>query len=75
VDELGRRRDLAIGPDRPVAVVEVEIRDDAGQVDIGLPIGVDRADIAPVGDADSGAKSARRSARNDAPTALPFLTM
>ncbi len=49
VDELGRRRDLRIGPDRPVAVVEIELRDDVGQVDVRLPIGVERADVAPVG--------------------------
>ena len=47
--ELRRRRDLAIGPDRPAAIVEVEIGNDVGQVDVGVPIGVDRADVAPVG--------------------------
>ena len=48
VDEFRRRRDLAVGPDRPGAIVEVEVGDDVGQVDIGRPIGVDRADVAPV---------------------------
>ena len=48
VHELGRRRDLAVGPDRPGAVVEIEVGDDVGQVDVGRPIGVDRADVAPV---------------------------
>ena len=49
VHELGRRRDLRKGPDRPVAIVEVELRHHVGQVDIGLPIGVERADVAPIG--------------------------
>ncbi len=49
MDEFRRRRDLAIGPDRPAAIVEVEVGNDVGQVDIGGPIGVDRSDIAPIG--------------------------
>ena len=49
VDELGRRGELDIGPDRPALVVEIERRDDVGEVDVGLPVGVDRADVAPVG--------------------------
>ena len=47
--EFGRRGDLGIGPDRPVAVIQVERGDDRGQVDIRLPVRVQRADIAPVG--------------------------
>ncbi len=48
--ELGRRGDLGKGPDRPVAIVEIELRHDVGEVDIGLPIGIDGAHVAPVGD-------------------------
>ena len=47
--ELGRRGDLGIGPDRPVAIVQIERRDDRRQVDIGFPVGIQRADVAPVG--------------------------
>ncbi len=43
VHELGRRRDLGKGPDRPVAIVEIELRADVGEIDIGLPVGVHRA--------------------------------
>ncbi|PAV92443.1 hypothetical protein WR25_20465 [Diploscapter pachys] len=49
MDELGGWGDLRIGPDGPFVVVDVELRDDIGEVDIGLPIGVDRADVAPIG--------------------------
>ena len=49
MDEFRRRRDLPIGPDRPAAIVEVEIGNDVGQVDVGGPIGVDGSDVAPVG--------------------------
>ena len=45
---LAGGRDLAVGPDRPGAIVEVELGDDVGQVDVGLPIGVDRPDVAPI---------------------------
>jgi hypothetical protein len=44
VHEFGRRSDLGEGPDRPVAVVEVERRPEIGQVDVGFPLGVDRPD-------------------------------
>jgi hypothetical protein len=44
-----------------------------GQVDIGLPIGIDRADVAPVG---LGSKDERTQERvKRCATALPFLTM
>jgi len=49
VHELGGRELLLVGPDAPVGVVEVERGDDAGEVDVGLPVGVDGADVAPVG--------------------------
>ena len=49
MDELCRRRDFGIGPDRPLAVVEIEGRREVGEVDIGLPERIDRADVAPVG--------------------------
>ena len=64
--ELRRRRHLAIGPDRPFLVIEVEVGHDIGEIDIGLPIGIDRADIAPIG-VRPPPRSARRSARSDAP--------
>src|SRR3546814_7842203 len=47
--ELGGRGDFGIGPERPAPVVEVERRHHVGQVDICLPIGVDGADVAPIG--------------------------
>ncbi len=49
VDEFGWRGQFGIGPDRPVAVVDVEFRGHAGEVDVGGPIGVERADVAPIG--------------------------
>lgn len=49
VDELGWRCDLGIGPDRPRAIVEVELGHHVGEIDVGAPIGVDGAGIAPVG--------------------------
>ncbi len=65
VHEFRRWRDLAKSPDRPVAVVQIELRHDIGQVDIGGPIGIDRADVAPIGGrlgvrADAGALEAMR---------------
>ena len=59
VNEFRRRRDLAIGPDRPAAVVEVEVGDDVGKVDIGGPIGVDGPDVAPIGLGLLGRRHAR----------------
>jgi hypothetical protein len=49
VDEFGGGRDLGVGPDRPVAIVEIQRRDDGGEVDVGFPVRVERADVAPVG--------------------------
>ncbi len=49
MDELGRRRQLGIGPQRPFAIVEIQVRHDVGQIDVGFPIGVHRSDVAPVG--------------------------
>ena len=46
--EFGGGDDLGIGPDRPFVVVEVQFRHEIGQVDIGLPEGIDGADVAPV---------------------------
>ena len=42
-------RDLGIGPKRPAAVIEIQLRHYIGQVDIGFPIGVHGSDIAPIG--------------------------
>ena len=49
VHELGRRQLRLVGPDRPAGVVQVELRDGGGEVDVGVPVGVDGADVAPVG--------------------------
>ena len=46
--ELGRRQLFLVGPDRPVGVVHVERRLHGGQIDVGFPVGVDGADVAPV---------------------------
>ena len=51
VHELRRRVRRLIGVDRPVPVVEVQDRVDLDQVHAGLEIGVERADVAPVGGA------------------------
>ncbi|CCC96390.1 protein of unknown function [Azospirillum baldaniorum] len=48
-DELRRGQLLLVGEDRPLAVVHVELRRDVAEVEVGLPIGVDGADVAPVG--------------------------
>ena len=48
VDELRGRGELGVRPDRPLVVVEVEGRQELGEVDVGLPERVDRADVAPV---------------------------
>jgi hypothetical protein len=49
MDELRRWLQFGIGPDRPLAVVNIEFGRHIGQVDIRLPIGVDGSDIAPIG--------------------------
>ena len=46
--ELRGRRDLSVRPDRPSAVIEVELWGEVGEVDIRRPIGVDGSDVAPV---------------------------
>ena len=48
-DELGRRQLLLVGPDRPVVVVEVQLRGHLGQFHVGFPVGIDGAGVAPVG--------------------------
>ena len=48
MDELSGRRDFGIGPQRPASIVEIELRDHVGQIDIGFPIGVDRAHVPPI---------------------------
>ena len=47
--ELRRRQVRLIRAHRPVVVVQVEQRIDGRQLDVGLVVGVDRADVAPVG--------------------------
>ena len=48
VDELGRRELRLVGPDGPARVVQVEQRHGGGEVDVGVPVGVDGAHVAPV---------------------------
>ena len=47
--ELRRRQIRLIGADRPVIVVQVEQRIDRDQIDVRFVVGVERADVAPVG--------------------------
>ncbi len=58
--EFRRWQLLLVGPDRPVAVVQVELRHDVRELHVGFPVGVDRADVAPVGHSPS---VCRRSCR------------
>src|SRR5689334_15133423 len=46
--ELRRRLLHLIGPDRPVLVVDVELGSHVHQLEIGVVIGIDGADVAPV---------------------------
>ena len=48
-DELRRRQVRLVGADRPIVVVHVQLRIDRDQVHVGLVVGVQRADVAPVG--------------------------
>ena len=73
VDEFGRRRDLAISPDRPFTVIQIERRDEIRQVDVGFPERVDGAGVAPVG---LGLRPAADAAVGErCATALPWLTI
>src|SRR5262249_34630053 len=47
-DELRRRQLRLVGADRPLAVVQVQHRVDADQVHVGLVVGLQGADVAPV---------------------------
>ena len=47
--ELGGGILLLIGPDGPYLVIEIELRVDADEFHIGLPKGIHRAHVAPVG--------------------------
>jgi hypothetical protein len=47
--ELGRRQLHLQAEDRPLVVVQIELRHHMGQVEVGLPVGVEGADVAPVG--------------------------
>ena len=47
--ELGGRIGVAGTPQRPLAIIKVEFRLDGTQVHVGFVVGVDGADIAPVG--------------------------
>ena len=46
--ELGRSGDDLVRPDRPFSVIHVQLGHRIGEVDIGFPIGIERADIAPI---------------------------
>jgi hypothetical protein len=46
--DLGRRPLLRTGVDDPVGVVQVELRPVLEQGEVGLPVGLDRADVLPV---------------------------
>src|SRR5271157_978245 len=48
--ELGGRIGVAGAAQRPLAIVQVEFRLDGAQVHVGFVVGVDGADITPVGD-------------------------
>src|SRR6185312_1071900 len=47
--ELRGRVGIAVGPQRPLAVIEIQRRFDGAQIHIGFPVSLDRADVAPVG--------------------------
>ncbi len=49
MNEFRGRHDFAVRPDRPIPVVQIERGDEIREVDIGLPIRVDRPGIAPIG--------------------------
>ena len=46
--KLGRGGDDLVGPDRPIAVVHIKLWHHIGEIEIGIEIGIERADIAPV---------------------------
>src|ERR1700720_3126343 len=48
MDELRRRGDFGVGPDRPGAIVEVKFRQDVGKINIGRPIRIQRSHVPPV---------------------------
>ena len=48
MDKFRGRRDLGMRPYRPGPLVKVKVRHGVGQVNVGRPVGVDCADIAPV---------------------------
>ena len=58
--ELRRRGHLAIGPDRPFLVIEVEVGHHIREIDIGLEIRIDGADIAPIGGASAEERTQER---------------
>ena len=46
--ELRRRRLRLVGPQRPLGIVQVELRVHLAQIHVRLEVGVERADVAPV---------------------------
>ena len=49
VNKFGGRRDLRMGPDRPCAVVNIELGDDVGEVNVGGPVGIHGSHVPPIG--------------------------
>src|ERR1039457_4995167 len=47
-DKFGRRVGIACGAQRPLPVIEIEFRRNGTQVHIGIEIGVDSSNVAPV---------------------------
>src|ERR1700686_3701014 len=49
MNKLGWGSDFPVGPDGPVRIIKIERRDQVSELDVGLPKGIDRPDVAPVG--------------------------
>src|SRR5712675_3203229 len=49
VNKFGGRRDFRIGPDRPLAIVKIKLRQDISEIDVSGPVGVDGSHVSPVG--------------------------
>ena len=49
MNKLGWGSDFPVGPDGPVCIIKIQRRDQVSKLDVGLPEGIDRPDVAPVG--------------------------
>src|ERR1700733_2155508 len=49
MDKFGGRHDLCVSPKGPTAVIKIKLWHDIREIDIGLPIGIDRTNITPIG--------------------------